>query len=145
MREGRFALEFSAEDDGAAAAQRPRWHRAELAAFIAVCLLCATCSGGLILGVGPFVSQLVREGFFAELCDGEGGAASAGGASGGESGEGCAAQLDAISPIFDGGFQIMTWASCGTGLLMTRVGPRTHDGATHGPARYLKRRLQPSK
>ena len=125
MREGRLALEFSAEDDGAAAAQRPRWHRAELAAFTVVCLLCATCSGGLILGVGPFVSQLVREGFFAELCDGEGGAASAGGATGGASGEGCAAQLDAISPIFDGGFQIMTWASCGTGLLMTRVGPRT--------------------
>ena len=107
-------------------------------AFVTVCVLAATLSGGLILGeismvnvvalqtqflisqcqssshtsegVGPFESKLVQEGYFASRCkDGV---------------VGCTAQYDAIAPIFDGGFQMMTWCTCIFGILLERIGPR---------------------
>jgi len=78
--------------------------------FLAVCVLASTLSGGVILGVGPFEAKLVTEGYFAYLCE--------------EGVVGCTAQYDAIAPIFDGGFQMMTWFTCVGGMLLQRTGPR---------------------
>ena len=94
--------------------------------FLAVCVLASTLSGGVILGdsltysplrpkrsctsgVGPFEAKLVTEGYFAYLCE--------------EGVVGCTAQYDAIAPIFDGGFQMMTWFTCVGGMLLQRTGP----------------------
>jgi hypothetical protein len=62
------------------------------------------------MGVGPFIAKLVQEGFFAEQCAGDD--------------TGCVEQFDAMSPIFNGGFQIMTWFSCMAGILNDSIGAR---------------------
>jgi hypothetical protein len=79
--------------------------------FCAVLLLSAVMSGGLILGISPFISQMVREGYFKDRCPG--GITD------------CNAQRDEMSPIYMGGFQIMTWGSCVAGLAIGRYGGRT--------------------
>uniref|UniRef100_A0A7S3Z678 Major facilitator superfamily (MFS) profile domain-containing protein n=1 Tax=Lotharella globosa TaxID=91324 RepID=A0A7S3Z678_9EUKA len=78
--------------------------------FSLVCLASILASGGLIIGVGPFIYRMVEDGYFSDRCD--------------EGDDGCAAQYDAMTPIFDGGFQIMTWLSCVAGILLRAWGPR---------------------
>jgi len=80
-------------------------------AFIVVVLLCASSSGGIIVGVGPFLHKMVQEKFFYDRC-----------APGEE--VGCDDQYNAISPIFTGAFQMMTWVSCVAGILLDTIGPR---------------------
>mmetsp|Transcript_9281 Transcript_9281/g.22822 ORF Transcript_9281/g.22822 Transcript_9281/m.22822 type:complete len:524 (-) Transcript_9281:137-1708(-) len=78
--------------------------------FTYVILNSVLASGGLIIGVGPFVDRMVADGYFRNECEpGE---------------DGCGAQYDAINPIFDGGFQIMTWMSFIAGLTLPSIGPR---------------------
>jgi MFS family permease len=84
--------------------------RTNILVFTLVCILCGISSGGLILGVGPFLAKMVDAGYFVDRCeDGE---------------TGCTAQYAAIGPIFNGGFQIMTWFSCVAGVMCDRYGAR---------------------
>jgi len=82
------------------------------AIFSIVCICATLGSGGLIIGVGPFIERMVKDGYFADRCDGED--------------TGCPAQYDAMNPIFNGGFQIMTWATCLAGLCLNTWGPRVN-------------------
>mmetsp|Transcript_20871 Transcript_20871/g.51169 ORF Transcript_20871/g.51169 Transcript_20871/m.51169 type:complete len:517 (-) Transcript_20871:83-1633(-) len=78
--------------------------------YFFVCFCTTLGSGGLIIGVGPFIERMVKDGYFQDRCD--------------PGVSGCSSQYDALNPIFNGGFQIMTWCSCLAGLLLNTWGPR---------------------
>ncbi len=86
--------------------------RSTVFVFGLVCLAAVAGSGGLIIGVGPFMEAMVRDGHFASACEGQS--------------RGCPAQYDAMSPIYNGGFIMMTFASCAAGLLLAVWGPRVN-------------------
>jgi hypothetical protein len=90
--------------------QRSDGDRTNVLVFTLVCVLCGISSGGLILGVGPFLAKMVDANYFVDRCD--------------DGETGCAAQYAAIGPIFNGGFQIMTWFSCIAGVMCDRYGAR---------------------
>ena len=79
------------------------------AVFAVVCSLNVLFSGGLIYGFGFFEAALVREGVFASHCAEQ---------------VSCDAQLNAISSIYSGGFEIMTFGTVLTAWLLGRLGPR---------------------
>ncbi|GAB5355913.1 hypothetical protein AAMO2058_000245600 [Amorphochlora amoebiformis] len=85
-------------------------HLSHTLPFVLVCCITLLGSGGLIIGVGPFIERMVKDGYFSDRCN--------------DRESGCAEQYDAMNPIFNGGFQIMTWTSAITGILLTAWGPR---------------------
>ena len=79
------------------------------AVFTIVCVLNVLFSGGLIYGFGFLDAALMREGVFASRCD---------------KSFSCDAQRDAISSVYSGGFEIMTFGTVLTAWLLGRIGPR---------------------
>lgn len=77
-----------------------------------LCILVATFSGGVVLGVGPLMNSMAKQSYFASTCRG---AATP-----------CSAQFDHMSSMFNGAFQMLTWGTMAAALLMCpkRAGPR---------------------
>jgi len=66
--------------------------------FAILCMISAVTSGGLIAGIGPFQTALVKENYFDNYND--------------------------VTSVFTGAFQIMTVLTCASGLILGPCGPR---------------------
>ena len=87
----------------------PQWCIKHVTFFLMCCIV-GSFSGGVVLGVGPLMTALARDGYFEHYC--------------GEKPVPCVEEFNQMGGMFNGGFQIMTWGSVLVTLLLSRLGPR---------------------